>query len=80
MLVAGMASLECIGCASIASCELLPVLLKVCDIKVLRQPVHRGGNVTPRMEAPRHIQMLQLSSDALRPAGVVLPHAEMLPW
>lgn len=80
MLSAGTVSLDCIGCASIASYELLPVHLKACDIKVLRQPVLHGGNVTPRVEALRYIQMLQLSSDALGHADVVLPYTEMLPW
>lgn len=44
-----MTSLECIGCAGIALYELLSVHLKTCDIMGLRQPVHRGGNVTPRI-------------------------------
>jgi len=44
-----MANLECIGCAGIASYELLSVHLKTCAIMGLRQPVHHGGNVTPRI-------------------------------
>lgn len=48
-VVAGMASLECIDWAGIASYELLPVHWKTCDIMGSRQPVHNGGNVTPRI-------------------------------